>query len=158
MSKKLCDLRPGLATVRGWVEKITLFKKHSFIILRDGAGKESHIQVYISVEVAPPASLVVESYVEIEGAVRKLPKGAFSFRKFELEASKFTVIGSSDSDFPSQCPSDAGPDVKLEQRHLFVRDPKFVLVTKLRTALVNALRIHFEETECTEIFPPSFVG
>lgn len=155
---KLPFVQPGPVKVRGWIEKVTLFKKHSFVILRDGVGKESHIQVYIPVTVASPDILVCESYIEIEGTVRALPGTAFSFRPFELEAKVVTILGKSDSDFPSRCPPEAGPEVKLEERHLYIRDPEFALRTKLRAILVRALRQHFEDSGCTEIFPPSFVG
>jgi asparaginyl-tRNA synthetase len=144
--------------VRGWIEGITFFKKHSFVILRDGVGKDCHIQVYIPISVAPAATLVQESYVEIEGNVRELPGKSFSFHPFELEALKLTILGKSDSSFAGRCPLEAGPEVKLEERHLYIREPRFALTTKLRAILVRALREHFEETACTEIFPPSFVG
>jgi asparaginyl-tRNA synthetase len=153
---KLCDIQPGPVVVRGWIESLTSFKKHSFVKLRDGVGKESHVQVFVSVTVAP--TLICESYVEIAGTVRELPDKAFSFRAFEIEASEVIVLGESNSDFSTKCPSEAGPDTKLNERHLHIRDPKFALITKLRAILVRALREHFEETSCTEIFPPSFVG
>ena len=155
---KLSKIQPGIVKVRGWIEKVTLFKKHSFVILRDGVGKHSHIQVYIPTKVASSDILVTESYTEVEGNVRALPSTAFSFRPFELEATKVTILGTSDSDFPSRCPSEAGSDIKMEERHLYIRDPKFAVITKLRSILVRSLREHFEDTGCTEVFPPSFVG
>lgn len=155
---KLSFVQSGPVKVRGWIEKLTTFKKHSFVIVRDGVGKESHIQVYIPVTVASPDVLVCESYIEIDGIVRDLPGTAFSFRPFELEAKVVTILGKSDSDFSSRCPPEAGPEVKFEERHLYIRDPEFALRTKLRAVLVRALRQHFEDSGCTEIFPPSFVG
>lgn len=146
----------GEVIVRGWIEKLTVMKKHSFVILRDGVGKESRIQVYVPKSVC--SDLVIESHVQIEGLVKSLPEKAHSFRSFELEAKKITILGASHSDFTSQCPFDASDDIKLTERHLYLRDPKFALITKLREKLVRSLREHFEETSCTEIFPPSFVG
>lgn len=155
---KLRDVKTGSLTVRGWIEKASFFKKHSFVILRDGVGEQSHIQVFISTSVSSQSELVTESYVEIKGIARDLPIGASSFRPFEIEATSLVVLGKSDPDFTSKCPQTAGTEVKLEERHLYIRDPKFALITKLRAVLVRALREHFEETGCTEIFPPSFVG
>lgn len=54
------------------------------MILRDGVGKECHIQVNVLIYVAFPDSLVSESYIEIDGIIRA--GNAFSFRPFELEA------------------------------------------------------------------------
>lgn len=155
---KLCDIKPGPVKVIGWIEKTSFFKKHSFVILRDGVGEQSHVQVFVSTSVATQSQLVTESYVEIKGIVRDLPESATSFRSFEIDALDIVVLGKSDPDFSSRCPPTAGVDVKLEERHLYIRDPKFALITKLRAILVRALREHFEETGCTEIFPPSFVG
>lgn len=171
MSKivKLRDLQLGQVTVRGWIEKLTPLKKFSFITLRDGVGKDCHVQVVIPQAVGEQVKLVIESYVEIEGTVRSLPETARSFRSVELEASKITVLGESTPEFSAKCPADAvgpggvilpgaGPDVKLAERHIYIRDPKFALMTKLRAVLVDAMRQWFRDTDSTEIFPPSFVG
>ena len=156
---RLRDIEIGPATVRGWIKTLRVQPRHSFIILRDGVGVDSQIQVYVPKKVSKTIKdLAVESYVEITGEVRELPTENTSFRPFELEASTITVLGASHSDFSGKCPPGAGPEVKLDERHLYIRDPKFALITKLRAVLVRALREHFEETGCTEIFPPSFVG
>ncbi len=155
----LSAIKIGPATVRGWVKTVRFQPRHSFIILRSGVGLENQLQVYVSKSLsAEIKDLTVESYVEISGIVRELPAGNTSFRPFELEAQSITVLGQSHSDFPSRCPATAGSDIKLDERHLHIRDPQFALITKLRAVLVRAMREHFEETDCTEIFPPSFVG
>ncbi|CAH6418220.1 Aminoacyl-tRNA synthetase [uncultured virus] len=167
MITKLKDIQLGPVTVRGWLEKVTSLKKHSFATLRDGVGQESHLQVFIpkrstalsgQMTKSVVEDLTIESYVEIEGEVRTLPSKAHSFRPFELEARKVTVLGTSHSDFTTRCPPEAGSEVKLEERHLYIRDSKFALITALRAILVKVMREHFEETGCIEIFPPSFVG
>lgn len=142
--------------VRGWIEKITNFKKHSFLILRDGVGNDCRVQVFISHSIFN--TFVIESYVEMEGVCRKLEGKAYSIKPFELEAISFKVLGCSNSDYPARCPSDATMHVKLNERHLYVRDYDFAVITKLRNILVQSLREYFEETSCTEIYPPSFVG
>lgn len=155
----LKDVKAGPATVRGWVKTLRLQPRNSFIILRDGVGSECQLQVYVPRKLSETIQqLAIESYVEITGEVRDLPPQNTSFRPFELEASSITVLGVSHNDFSSRCPSSAGPEIKLNERHLYIRDPNFALITKLRAVLVRALREHFEETDCTEIFPPSFVG
>lgn len=152
----LKDIQPGPVKVRGWIEKLHTLKRHSFITLRDGVGKESHVQVYTPKRVAD--DLIIESYVEIEGVVRALPDTAYSFRPFEIEAQKITVLGKSDSEIVGRCPPDAGVDIKLTERHLYFRDPTFALITKLRAVLLRSLREHFDSSGMTEISPPSFVG
>lgn len=142
--------------IRGWIEKINSFKNHTFLILRDGIGNESRVQVYISHTIYN--TFVIESYVEIEGVTKKLQGKAYSIRPFEFEAIFFKVLGKSNSDFPARCPTDANANVKLLERHLYLRNPEFAMITKLRNILVQSLREFFEETSCTEIYPPSFVG
>lgn len=155
----LREITVGQRTVRGWIKTLRSQRKHSFIILRDGVGLDSQLQVYVPKSLSETIKdLTVESYVEITGEIREIPEGNSSFRPFELEAHSIVVLGTSCSDFPSKCPVKAGPDIKLDERHLYLRDPKFALITKLRAILVKSLREHFEETGCLEIFPPSFVG
>ncbi len=154
---KIADLKLGFHTIRGWIEKVQTFKHHSLLVVRDGAGKDSHVQVYVP-KTVQKEPMVCETYVELGGEVKQLPSGAYSFRPFELAADRLVVIGSSCSDFSSRCPSDAGPEVKLEERHLYLRDPKFTLITMLRTILVKALRKTLESMGCTEFFPSLFVG
>lgn len=96
--------------------------------------------------------------MEIEGVIREIPITSFSFRPVELEAEKITVLGPSRNDFPSRCPPKAGPDIRITERHFLIRQPEFANITMLRSILVRAIRAYFEETNCIEIFPPSFVS
>src|SRR3989338_4485941 len=153
----LKDVREGPVRVRGWVASVQTFKRHFFIILRDGVGEQSRIQVFTPKKILM-ADPVIESFLEIEGIVKPLPATAYSFRPFELEAQKVIILGQSDSEFMARCPPDAGVDIKLTERHLYLRDSQFALITKLRAILLRALRDHFDATGCTEVTPPSFVS
>jgi asparaginyl-tRNA synthetase len=161
---KLEKLHPGLTDdvkVRGWLETIKTFRKFRTLMLRDGVGKLSHVQVIVPKTVpieGKQTELMVEAYVEITGKVTPLPEEKYSCRPFEIQATHIVVLGASDSSFLERCPKTAGPEVRLDERHLYLRDPKFCLITKLRSVLVKALRKHFESDGLTEIFPPSFVG
>lgn len=140
--------------VRGWVEKCQTFKRHAIIVVRDGAENNDRIQV-----VTPLAcSYQQEDYVEVTGKVAELPVGKYSYKPFEIQATGIGVISFAKNDFPSICPPDAGSEVRLEQRHIYMRDPTFAAYTALRSYFVQAIRSHFKRSQCTEIFPPSFVG
>lgn len=145
-----------LVTIRGWVETIRSQKLRHFVILRDGAGQSHRVQVVIPRDICD--SLPIESYVQITGTVQTVPEKARTYRGFELQATDLKVLGASDSSVASICPKDAGPGVKLAQRHIYLRDPTFASKTVLRTHLIRAIRKFFTKTSCTEIFPPSFVG
>lgn len=141
----------------GWVMKAQKMKKQTFLQIRDGPETADKVQVVVPVELSSD-ELVAEAYVCITGKPSLLPAKARSYKSFEIQASGVQIIGKSDTDFSSRCPPDAGPDVRLTERHLYLRDEKFSVITKIRAMLVAALRRTFEDMTCTEIFPPSFVG
>jgi asparaginyl-tRNA synthetase len=142
-------------TIAGWVEKVKTFRTHEILIVSDGPGSQSKIQV-IHNDLAN--SITLQSYVQITGNICALPKNQYSFRPFELQATSVTILGPGNNAFAGICPPDAGVDVKLAQRHIHLRNPRFALVTILRSKLVDAIRAHFAQTNVTEIHPPLFVG
>lgn len=121
--------------------------------MRNGVGEHNRVQVVSSQGVVP-----LETYVEVVGKVTPLPLGKVSFQPVEIQCEKITVIGKSTSDVASICPDSASVDVKVDQRHIYLRNDQFSAVTKLRAVLVSAMRKTFEGMNCTEIFPPSFVA
>lgn len=143
-----------IVSFTGWVEQIQKFKRHAFLILRDGTGSSHRIQVVVDGEDLP----IVESYVTVTGKVSLLPVKVYSYQPVEVQASQVKVLSTSKIDFTTKCPSDAGSELKLEQRHFYLRDPYFALLTKARACFLKALRQTFEEMGCTEILPPAFVG
>ena len=152
---RLVDYVGKEITTIGWVSRVQTFKKHAFVTLRDGAGGFSSIQVVLPGGIPVP---VVESYVSITGVVKKLPEKAYSTQPIEIHATSLKILSSSDPDFSSRCPSDAGPTVRLDERHLYLRDDRFALLTKVRAVFIKSIRKYFEDSDCTEIVPPSFVG
>lgn len=154
---KLTDHRVGSTVkIHGWAETIRVYKRHSFIELRDGVGSIHHIQVIVPGTLSP--DVTTEAYLEITGVIKELPSKAYSYQPFELQAIKLTVLSKSEVDFPSRCPPDASAEVKLQERHLYLRDPRFALYTKARAIFMKALRKAFEKMDMTEIDPPCFVG
>lgn len=138
----------------GWVEQVQKFKRHAFLVVRDGVGSSHRIQVVVGGEDLP----FVESYVTVSGKVSPLPAKAYSYQPCEVQASQVKVLSSSAPDFPTKCPPEAGQEVRLELRHFYLRDPHFAILTKARSCFLKALRQTFEEMRCTEILPPCFVG
>lgn len=143
-------------TIRGWATSVQQFKKHSFIRLRDGVGAAHTIQVFLPHSVAPGPS--VEAYLEITGIKKALPPKAYSHRAYEFEATQIKILSDSDPSYVTRCPPDAGPAVCLDERHLYLRDLQFALVTKVRAIFLRAIREHFESVGATEVVPPCFVG
>lgn len=90
------------------VKSIKIFKK-TFIVLCYGVVLNDQVQVYSSSDNC--SHLTCESYIEIKGIIRKLPKNNKSFRPFELEVHKITVYGESDNDLKNYYPDTAGISV-----------------------------------------------
>lgn len=143
-----------ISTIRGWISKIKPFRTHMFVELRDGVGQRAQIQVVM----LPDDSLCRESYLQITGKVTALPNGKYSHYAYEMQCSEYQIIGPSSPDFAGKCPETAGPEVKLDQRHLFLRSSEFAIITKLRALFVEALRRTFAKMGCGELIPPCFVG
>lgn len=141
-------------SIRGWIDKIQTFPKHSFIVLRDGKNK---IQVFAKKQLLPEV-LTAESYIQVKGTVQKLPEGKYSYQPFEIVADKVEVISLAQGDFSSRCPDNAGIEIQLGQRHLYLRNDKFTTITKLRALFLRAIRAYFDNSGCIEIVPPCFVG
>nr|HMP28401.1 hypothetical protein [Saprospiraceae bacterium] len=143
----------SMVNIRGHISKIQTFPKHMFIEVRDGSGDYNKIQV-----VSRVISAVHEQYVEIQGIVKALPLGKRSYQTVEIQLENFKLLGDSNSDFTTKCPSNASSETKLEERHLHLRSREFGLVTVLRAKFLSALRVTFEKMQSTEIIPPCFVG
>lgn len=143
----------SVITIRGHVSKIQSFPKHVFLEIRDGAGDNNKIQV-----VSKPNTFVAEQYLEITGKVATLPQGKWSYQPVEIHLLSFVIFGSSNADFTTRCPESAGPDIKLQERHLHLRSRNFALTTVLRSLFLRSLRYVFEKDRCTELIPPCFVG
>jgi asparaginyl-tRNA synthetase len=152
----LTHRRDIVVAIQGWVDRIQQFRRHAFIILRDGPGAHHRVQVVIPGTLGSPP--VPESYVRVTGTVKALPEGKYSYQPVEVQAASVEVLSGSDPEVLSRCPSDAGPETKITERHLYLRDARFALITQARGLFLQALRKHFRTTGCTEIVPPCFVG
>lgn len=142
-----------MVRIYGYVSALRVGKKYCFIELKYGM---SFVQVVI--ESAKGVDLTIQSYIKIDGMVKKIPSTVYSVLPVEIHCSDLEILSKADVKFASECPSDAGIDIKLEKRHLYLRDNDFILITLARSQLIQAIRKFFETTNCCEIIPPSFTG
>lgn len=147
-----------LISLTGWVDKIKKFKKHTFIILRSGGHK---VQIIID---GSCDDITLETYLSVTGIVKELPKDKYSFTPYEIQCQSdesscapYKILSPSNSAFSSLCPDDAGTDIKLNQRHIYLRNDTFTNLTLARSLFLQALRQHFDQSKCVEIIPPCFV-
>lgn len=139
--------------VIGIAKSIRHQKKFSFVELAYGSDQ---VQVVGKPELF--ANLQTGSYIKIKGHVKKLPLKYYSTLPVEIQCTSMIIMGNCTSDLSQQCASDSGPEIKLEKRHFYFRDSRFILITRIRSHLLQAIREHFNKTHCTEIIPPSFTG
>lgn len=152
----LAQWQGHVVILQGWVDKIQQFRRHAFVIVRDGPGAHHRVQVVIPGTLGSPP--IAESYLRVTGTVKPLPEGKYSYQSVEIQATAIQVIAGSDPEVTAKCPPDAGMETKVAQRHLYLRDPRFALITQVRALFLQALRKYFQTTKCTEIIPPCFVG
>jgi asparaginyl-tRNA synthetase len=151
-AKSLCG---STITVLGYAESIRIGKNMSFIVLKYGQTKVP----IVSHTNETTKTLTPYSYIQVTGLVTQIPKRAYcKFSTVEIQSENIVVLSLSDNTYSSRCPPTSGPEVKLLERHLYFRDPKFGLITALRAKFLQAIRDSFRDSDCLEIIPPSFTG
>lgn len=138
-------------SICGVVTRRALQKKFSFFELKDQSGQ---IQVVLDSKFAK--DITVQSYVLFTGVFKDLPPEKKSKLPIEFQAESVEILSQASSDAVAICPEEASSEVRLAERHMYLRQPDAILKTRLRDKLVRAIRSHF--SDLTEIFPPSFTG
>lgn len=130
-------------TLQGWVQKRIDKGKLQFIHLRDGSGV---MQCVVFKRNLPEEQFDTARYITLESAVaisgtlraeERAPGG------FELDANGFQVVSRAEDPYPLAPKRDGGEhgaDFLLNNRHLWLRDPRQVAVMRLRATLVKAIR------------------
>jgi asparaginyl-tRNA synthetase len=146
----------GQIAVRGW-----LYNKRSsggiqFLMMRDGTGvmqctldrsrldKESFDLV---------EKLPIESVVELNGVVIGDERAPFGR---ELSVNAVSGVLEAHQDFPIT-KQRHGAEFLLDNRHLYVRNPRIQAIMRLRAKLMGTARDWFREKGYTETHSPSFI-
>ena len=143
-------------SVLGWVRKYRTAGKIVFLSIEYG---ESSLQMVAKKDLIP-SDCTIEAYIMATGVIQALPDGKYSGLPIELVVFKQNIVTVSpcDQGYHHECPVGAGPELRLAKRHLYLRDGLFAKTTRLRAQLIQAIRLHFEQTDCLEIIPPCFTG
>jgi len=158
ISKLHTESEGSTVSFYGIIEKIRASSQVVFLVIRDSCYNSGRVQVVVPKTLQAEIP-VEESYVLVTGIVKPLPPKYTSYQSFEIIAESVTVIGKSHIDVKTICPADAGPEVRLTQRHLFLRLPIPALTVAIREHLIRAIRSALrKDLGCTEVIPPSFVG
>src|SRR5947207_6615484 len=120
--------------VRGWVTHVRSSGKVAFVVMRDGTGLLQAVLVKNAVSADSWdrfGKLTQETSIEVEGDVRpdaRAPGG------FELAVKDLSIYGESSMGYPIQ-PEEHGIDFLLDNRHLWLRNPKELLIERSRHQL-----------------------
>jgi len=143
--------------LRGWVQNIRAGGGILFLQLRDGTGiiqctlKKDQVD---SQEFERLRNIPIESAVEISGLVRKdlrAPGG------YEITGERVSVLSQAEDGFPI-AKKYHGPDFLLDNRHLWIRNPKMQSILRLRTRLVEEFRKWLVDHEYLEVQMPILVN
>ncbi|MCX6820520.1 MAG: asparagine--tRNA ligase [Candidatus Aenigmarchaeota archaeon] len=134
----LAGKKTGAVSVRGW-----LYHKRSsggllFLTLRDRTGllqctlsRKTDTKLFDGIE-----KLQDESVLAIDGEAKadsRAPGG------YELSVKSADVISAAEPDYPI-AKKEHGPEFLMDERHLWLRDPKMQAMLKLRSAVMNIAR------------------
>ena len=142
--------------VRGWINTSRSSGGIQFLELRDGSGilqctlnkRNMEQDVFEAVEKYP-----LETTLELKGTVRqdnRAPGG------WELRISGVGTVYESMQDYPI-VKKEHGVEFLMDQRHLYVRDPRLQNIFKIRAHFLKTARRYFDENGYTECHSPMFM-
>jgi asparaginyl-tRNA synthetase len=143
--------------LRGWVQNIRAGGGILFLQLRDGTGiiqctlKKDQMDQQ---EFEHLRNIPIESAVEISGLVRNEPRAPGGY---EITGEKVSVLSQAEDGFPI-AQKYHGPDFLLDNRHLWIRNPKMQTILRLRTRLVEEFRKWLVDHEYLEVQMPILVN
>ena len=144
-------------TLQGWVQKRIDKGRLQFITLRDGSGT---MQCVVFKKNLPAEQFNEARYITLESSVlitgmlkadERAPGG------FELDSTGFQVMGKAPDPYPLAPKRDGGehgPDFLLNNRHLWLRDPRQTAILKVRATLVKAIRDWLDNNGFTLVDTP----
>lgn len=148
-------------TIEGFVDNIRILQYVDFLIIRDTTGK---VQVTIEknesnkklTEIA--STLTPESTVKITGILHKNDK--VKLNNMELIPTNITVTSKCLEELPLNYKDSksAAIDTRLNYRFLDLRSDKNILMFKVQTCMINAMREFVVKNNFTEIHTPKIIS
>ncbi|MBO7293771.1 MAG: aspartate--tRNA(Asn) ligase [Clostridia bacterium] len=150
------DIVPGTpCRVRGFIENIRNKRTMAFLVIRDVTGK---LQLTIEKEKMPDIAAVVdtlmlESVVTVTGTVVENEYVKLGGREMLPETMEIDSLAAAIPIGP-----DANIDTRLDYRWIDLRSEKNLLMFRVQTAFVNAMRAFLVERNFIEIHTPKLIG
>ena len=146
-------------TLEGFIDKIRNLSDVIFLILRDSTGK---VQVTIDKENSNLANNVSnispESTIIVNGILEDNPK--VKLNGIELIPSSITITSKSYDELPLNYRdlNSSNIDTRLNYRFLDLRNERNILMFKVQSCLINAMRDYVVNNNFTEIHTPKIIS
>ena len=155
IDEKLAEKKVSLT---GWIDTIREHGNVMFVDLRDRYGKVQCVISKKSGDFSEVKKVTIESCVQIEGHVKRRPKGSenkdLSTGKVEISIDKFKILSLADQ-LPFNLESeDVAEDIRLRYRYLDLRRPKMVKNLELRHKIINFIREYLDNESFLDITTP----
>ncbi len=152
------DKKRGTVSLRGWVYRERKLKDKIFIVLRDSSNIIQCIikKEKVSKQIWKDAEkLTIESSVELEGSIYKEKRAPTNY---EISVNKLKIIQFAEK-FPIPVRKQyLSPELLLDYRHLWIRDPKMTAILKIRSTVFDAIREYFKKQGYYEFHAPSITS
>ena len=148
--------------ISGFVDNVRNMAWVQFIVLRDNTGK-----VQITIEksdennkemVELVEKLTVESTITVKGKVMEAPKVKLNGMEVIPSCISVTSISEVELPFNYKTPENANIDTRLDYRFIDLRNEKNILMFKVQSLLVKAMRDYLYSKNFTEIHTPKLIG
>jgi asparaginyl-tRNA synthetase len=148
------EQKKGKVNVRGWVYQLRNLKDKIFVVLRDPSNTVQCIIDKKNKEVWKTAEkLTIESSIEVGGEIyedKRAPTG------YEILVKKLNVIQIAEK-YPIPVRKQYhSPELLLDYRHLWIRDPRMQAILKIRSTVIWAIHDFFRRRGYYEFSPPMF--
>ncbi len=143
-------------TLQGWVRTNRNSKNISFIELNDGT-TFSNVQIVYAPEMegyAEASKITTGSAIEVTGKVVLTPEAK---QPFEIQASKITVLGMADHDYPLQKKRHSFEYLR-EIPHVRPRANTYFAAFRLRSVLSMAIHTFFQDRGFVYVHTPEITG
>jgi asparaginyl-tRNA synthetase len=142
--------------LRGWLYNRRSSGGIQFLEIRDGTGviqctldrSSVNEDTYDNVERLP-----LESTLELEGVVNVEDRAHFGR---EVSVNNIAIINAAFPDYPIT-KKEHGVEFLMDNRHLYIRNPKVQAMMRIRAKFLQAARCWFDEQGYTETHSPSFM-
>lgn len=145
--------KKGKVEIRGWVYQLRNLKDKIFIVVRDSSGIVQGIIKKNNKFWKEAEKLTIESSLELEGGLyqeKRAPTG------YEIDVKKIKIINIAEEYPISVREQYRSPELLLDYRHLWIRDPKMQAILKIRSTVIWAIHDFFRTKGYYEFSPPIF--